>query len=144
MCHEDRRRGKTIGLHDDGARGHADLIDHEAGAILPGCETDLEWRLLGRARLSEGREGDGQPLDTLSGSGKAVANLAIRIGLGQALTNNVMSLFMADEIDAAIDDERATSTGECLQNPTKVIKQILLVSHKTPDADHYIDLGAVE
>jgi len=59
------------------------------------------------------------------------------------LTNNVLSLFMADEIDAAMDDERATSTAECLQNLTKVIKQILLVSHKTPDADHYIELGAV-
>ena len=32
---------------------------------------------------------DGQPLDTLSGSGKAVANLALRLGLGQVLTNNV-------------------------------------------------------
>jgi hypothetical protein len=30
---------------------------------------------------------DGQALDTLSGSGKAVANLALRLGLGQVLTN---------------------------------------------------------
>jgi DNA repair exonuclease SbcCD ATPase subunit len=36
---------------------------------------------------------DGQPLATLSGSGKAVANLALRIGLGQVLTNNILSLF---------------------------------------------------
>jgi hypothetical protein len=37
----------------------------------------------------------------------------------------------------------ATSTAECLQNLTKVIKHILLVSHKTPAAGHYIELGAV-
>src|SRR5262245_43467351 len=42
---------------------------------------------------------DGQPLNTLSGSGKAVANLALRNGLGQVLTNNVLSLFVGDEID---------------------------------------------
>src|SRR5262249_13203727 len=41
---------------------------------------------------------DGQRLDTLSGSGKALANLALRLGLGQVLTNNVLSLFIGDEI----------------------------------------------
>ena len=43
---------------------------------------------------------DGQPLNTLSRSGKAVANLSMRIGLGQVLTNNVLSLFVGDKIDA--------------------------------------------
>ena len=84
---------------------------------------------------------DGQPLNTLSGSTKAVANLAIRIGLGQVLTNKVFSVFMADEIDAAMDNERAGFTAECLRNLTKQIAQIILVSHKRPDADHYIELG---
>jgi hypothetical protein len=55
---------------------------------------------------------DGQRLDTLSGSGKAVANLALRLGLGQVLTNNVLSVFVGDEIDASMDEDRAKNLGE--------------------------------
>ena len=84
---------------------------------------------------------DGQRLDTLSGSGKSVANLAIRIGLGQVLTNRVFSVMMADEIDHAMDADRAGATAECLRGLQKSIGQILLVSHKYVDADHYIELG---
>ena len=51
---------------------------------------------------------DGRALDTLSGSGKAVANLALRLGLGQVLTNRVFSLFIGDEIDASLDVDRAS------------------------------------
>jgi exonuclease SbcC len=83
---------------------------------------------------------DNQNLNTLSGSGQAVANLAIRIGLGQVLTNKVFSVFMADEIDAAMDSERATYTAECLANLNTSISQILLISHKRLDATHHIEL----
>jgi exonuclease SbcC len=85
---------------------------------------------------------DGQPLATLSGSGKAVANLAIRLGLGQVLTNKVFSVFMADEIDAAMDDTRAGYTAECLSRLTASIGQVVLVSHKTVIATHHIVLGS--
>jgi DNA repair exonuclease SbcCD ATPase subunit len=83
---------------------------------------------------------DGQKLETLSGSGKAVANIALRIGLGQVLTNRVFSVFMADEIDASMDQTRAEYTAACLAKLTESISQILLVSHKKPEADHYIEL----
>ena len=85
-------------------------------------------------------EVDGQHVKTLSGSGKAVANLAVRIGLGMVLTNKKFSVFLADEIDAAMDSERATYTAQCLRNLTNTIGQIILVSHKQPDADHQITL----
>lgn len=83
---------------------------------------------------------DDQSLATLSGSGKAVANLAIRIGLGQVLTNKVFSVFMADEIDAAMDDVRAQATADCLQNLTSSIHQVIIVSHKTINAQHHIEV----
>lgn len=83
---------------------------------------------------------DDQPIDTLSGSGKAVSNLAIRIGLGTVLTNKVFSVFLADEIDASMDQDRVAYTAECLKNLTKTVGQIILVSHKKPDADHQIEL----
>lgn len=85
-------------------------------------------------------EVDGDAINTLSGSAKAVANLAVRIGLGTVLTNKVFSVFLADEIDAAMDDSRAEYTANCLRNLTNTIDQIILVSHKQPDADHNIQL----
>jgi hypothetical protein len=81
---------------------------------------------------------DAQDLDELSGSAKAVANLSIRLGLGQVLTNRVFSVFLGDELDAAMDIDRAGFTAECLRNLTGKIKQVVLVKHKRPDADHFI------
>ncbi|MDR3436468.1 AAA family ATPase [Telmatospirillum sp.] len=83
---------------------------------------------------------DGQPIETLNGSGKTVGWLAFRIGLGQILTNRVFSVLMCDEVDAACDDERATAIGNCLQAITGSIKQVINVSHKDIMADNYIFL----
>lgn len=83
---------------------------------------------------------DGQPIHTLSGSAKAVANLALRIGLATVLTNKVFSVLLADEIDAAMDQSRAKYTAECLRNLIPQISQVILVSHKKLDTDHYIEL----
>jgi len=83
---------------------------------------------------------DGQPMEALSGSAKAVANLAIRLALGQTLTNSVFSVLMADEIDAAMDKERADYTAKCLRKLTGKIKQIIIISHKKLEADNYVEL----
>lgn len=87
---------------------------------------------------------DGQQVQTLSGSGKAVANLALRIGLGQVLTNGVFSVFMADEFDESMDEERARYTAECLQRLKETIKQVIVVTHKRPIADHVFTLPLKE
>lgn len=84
---------------------------------------------------------DDQPINTLSGSGKAIANLALRLGLGQVLTNNVLSVFIGDEIDGSMDKDRAENTSRTLQNLKNRISQILLITHKYPSADYYISLG---
>lgn len=83
---------------------------------------------------------DGQPLGTLSGSAKVVVNLALRLGLGQILTNGVFSVFMGDEIDASMDSARATATADTFKSLKKTIRQILIVSHKEIEADHNITL----
>lgn len=83
---------------------------------------------------------DDQPIGTLSGSGKAVANLAIRIALGQILTNRVFSIFLADEVDAAMDDDRAAHTAEALRRLTDTVHQVILVTHKRPETDHLFEL----
>lgn len=86
---------------------------------------------------------DRQDLDTLSGSGKACANLALRIALGQVLTNRVFSVLLADEIDASMDDFRAENTAEVLLTLENSISQVLQVSHKSIEASNHIDLGAL-
>lgn len=83
---------------------------------------------------------DGQSINTLSGSGKAVANLAVRIALGQILTNKVFSVFFADEVDAAMDDDRASYTAQALRRLTDLIKQVVIITHKRPETDHLIEL----
>jgi len=83
---------------------------------------------------------DGQAIDTLNGSGKTVANLAVRIALGQILTNRVFSVLMADEVDAACDDERAEAIAMCLRGLTPNVAQVISVSHKGIQADHYVVL----
>ena len=84
---------------------------------------------------------DNQKIETLSGSGETAANLALRISLGTVLTNKALSVFLGDEIDAAMDKSRVDYTAESLQNLKKTIKQIIVVSHREPEADHYIKLG---
>jgi DNA repair exonuclease SbcCD ATPase subunit len=83
---------------------------------------------------------DGQSLRTLSGSGKDITNLAIRIALGQVLTHKVFPLMMFDEIDAAMDDTRAQYTWDCIQKITPLIGQVLLVSHKDLNSTHRISV----
>ena len=83
---------------------------------------------------------DGQSIEELSGSGKSVANLAIRIALGTVLTNKTFSVFLADEVDAAMDEHRAAYTAEALRNLKSTIDQIVIVSHQKPDADYQIEL----
>lgn len=85
---------------------------------------------------------DGQRLETLSGSGKAVANLSIRLGLGQVLTHKALPIVFADEIDASMDDTRAAATQDIVRKCAQRVSQLLLVSHKKPEADWYIELGA--
>lgn len=84
---------------------------------------------------------DRQDLDTLSGSGKACANLALRIALGQVLTNRVFSVLLADEVDASMDEFRSEQTSNVLCTLDNSISQVLLVSHKSIEAINHIDLG---
>ena len=83
---------------------------------------------------------DGLEVEALSGAGKAAANLALRIALGYVLTNRVFSVLLADEVDAGMDEERAGAAAAALRNLTTSLGQVVLVTHKTPAADHYIRL----
>lgn len=119
------------------------------GFLLPSLNA-VASRLL--SQMTGGRRGDvqvddqfnikvdGQPLATLSGSGKAVANLALRLALGQVLTHRVFPVFLADEVDAAMDRDRAGFTVEALRGLSRIVDQVILVSHKELDCPQMIRL----
>lgn len=83
---------------------------------------------------------DGQPVNTLSGSGKAVVNLALRIGLGRVLTSGVLPLFLGDEIDAAMDADRTDATQQTMQSLKNHLGQVVLVTHKSIEADTIVSI----
>ena len=83
---------------------------------------------------------DGDPLRTLSGSGKDIANIALRIALGRILTHSVLPVMMLDEVDSAMDDERANYTWACIQKITPQIGQVIQASHKELVADNRVEV----
>ncbi len=83
---------------------------------------------------------DGQPVRTLSGSGISVVNLALRIALGQVLTQKVTPIFLADEIDHDMDPERAEATHKSLRKLTNMLDKVIVVTHKEIEGDHLIVL----
>lgn len=83
---------------------------------------------------------NGRSLNTFSGSEEAVANLSLRLALGRILTNKVLNIFIGDEIDAAMDDERALLVSKSLLKLKSQLDQIILISHKKVEADEYIEL----
>lgn len=83
---------------------------------------------------------DGKKICLLSGSEKALANIALRLSLGRVLTKGVLSLFIADEIDASMSEERAEMVHSALLRLRKAekVKQILVITHKELECDNEI------
>lgn len=106
------------------------LLSEMTGGVRNDVEIDEDFEILI----------DGQPINVLSGSGKAVSNLSIRLALGQILTNRMFSVFLADEIDGEMDTERADFTANALRRLTGLISQVILITHKRPEVDHLVEL----
>lgn len=107
------------------------LLSEMSDGLYSSISIDPEFNI-----LVEGRE-----VNLFSGSEQAMINLALRLGLGQVLTHKAFSVFIGDEIDASMREERAQLTADCLKSISKHIKQVLLISHRDIEADNYINLG---
>lgn len=83
---------------------------------------------------------DGKQVEALSGSTKAIVNIALRFALQFVLTKNAFSVFMADEVDGAMDTDRANYLNECLGNMVEHIGQVIVISHKDIVAPNNIKL----
>lgn len=85
---------------------------------------------------------DRQRIETLSGAGATVANIALRIALGQILVGKAFPVFIGDEMDGDLDTERRQATIQAMVSLKDHLSQILLITHRGVDvADHVIDLG---
>ena len=107
------------------------LLSEMSDGLFTDVKIDADFNI-----LVEGRE-----VCLFSGSEQAMINLALRLGLGQVLTHKAFSVFIGDEIDASMRDERAQLTADCLRKVSKYINQVILISHRDIEADNYIDLG---
>ncbi len=83
---------------------------------------------------------DGQGIDTLSGSERAVASLALRVALGLVLTARVFPVLVGDEIDESCDEDRAQAVADALAGLGASLKQIILVSHKGVETENVVSL----
>lgn len=83
---------------------------------------------------------DGKKVEALSGSTKAIVNIALRFALQFVLTKNTFSVFMADEVDGSFDDNRAKYLNECMVGMTDHLDQVIVISHKPITAQHNIKL----
>lgn len=83
---------------------------------------------------------NGREIRTFSGSEEAIANLAIKLGLSSVLTRKVFNVFIGDEIDASMSEERAELVYKSLSELKSQIDQIILISHKGVDCDNEIHL----
>lgn len=86
---------------------------------------------------------NGQAIETLSGGGETVANIALRIALGQVLVAQTFPVFFGDEMDADADDRRREAVAAALRVLVDEghLQQIILVTHRGVDiADHVVDL----
>lgn len=85
---------------------------------------------------------DRQRIETLSGAGATVANIALRVALGQILVGKAFPVFIGDEMDGDLDYERRQATIQAMVSLKEHLNQIVLITHRGVDvADHVIDLG---
>lgn len=88
---------------------------------------------------------NGQRIETLSGGGETVANIALRIALGQVLVKDTFPVFIGDEMDADADDERREAVLQSMVSLKEHLDQIIIVTHRSIEvADHVIDMKDTE
>lgn len=120
-------------------------------AILPSVNSvATQWLI----RMSEGKHHkmeltdsmdimvNDEPIEALSISGRALGHLSLRMALGQVLTNHVFPVFMADEVDASMRNERAQNVLDSLTGMLNgSMKQIIMISHRELEhVDNVIDI----
>lgn len=152
-----RERSATIAdklfLADEFSKGAAGLADARAviKAFLAPRLSEVASKLLSDMTLGKltnvvvddemNITVNGQDVETLSGGGETVANIALRIALGQVLVAQTFPVFLGDEIDADTDNVRREAVINAMVGLKDHLQQIILVTHRDVSvADHVLDL----
>lgn len=85
---------------------------------------------------------NGQVIEALSISGRALGHLSLRMALGQVLTNSVFPVMMVDEVDSSMRNNRAQLVlDNLIAMLNQSVKQIIIITHQTLERiDHRIEV----
>lgn len=144
----EEKRSKMNDL-DEGIKGLNEFMTRVKNSIIPSLSrvsselvSEMTNGAITEIRVNDDFEitADGKEICLLSGGEEAGVNLAIRLALSSILTRKVFNVFIGDEVDQSMDDERAELTANTLRNLNKQIEQMILISHKDIEGDYVIDI----
>ncbi len=140
LAEEFRLGGEALGDARTTMKAYlAPAISRAASALLE----DMTHGKLSSVMVDEDMEitVNGQRIETLSGGGETVANIALRIALGQVLVVDTFPVFIGDEMDADADDTRREAVLEAMVSLKDHLSQIIIVTHRGVEvADHVFDM----
>ena len=85
-------------------------------------------------------EVDGNSVDTIEGSGKVIANLALRIALLNTFYKDTFLVCLFDEIDESLHEDRFEYMEESFNKLATQGYQLILTSHKNYSVDKIINM----
>lgn len=134
---------------DEGIKGINEFMTRVKNSIIPSLSkvsSDLVNEItngkIDDIKINDDFEitANGKEICLLSGGEEAGVNLAIRLALSSILTRKVFNVFIGDEVDQSMDEERAECTAKTLRKLNKQIEQMILITHKDVVGDYVIDI----
>lgn len=134
---------------DEGIKGINEFMTRVKNSIIPSLSkvsSDLVNEItngkIDDIKINDDFEitANGKEICLLSGGEEAGVNLAIRLALSSILTRKVFNVFIGDEVDQSMDEERAECTAKTLRKLNKQIEQMILITHKDVEGDYVIDI----
>ena len=86
---------------------------------------------------------DGQKVDVLEGSGQVLTNICLRIAMLNTFYKDSFLVFIGDEIDSPLHEDRFAFLEKSLDNLSNLGYQIIIISHKDFNIGNIIDMGSL-
>lgn len=86
---------------------------------------------------------DGQKVDVLEGSGQVLTNICLRIAMLNTFYKDSFLVFIGDEIDSPLHEDRFAFLEKSLDNLSNLGYQIIIISHKDFNTGNIIDMGSL-
>lgn len=86
---------------------------------------------------------DNQSVDVLEGSGQVLTNICLRIALLNTFYKDSFLVFIGDEIDSPLHEDRFNFLEKALSNLVSLGYQLIIISHKEFNFGNIINLGSL-